>query len=85
MIVFDRDDALRAALSSGRNRPGFLVDFFFCMKFCSERRNGGYFMAKNNTNNFKPSMRKVKEALVVKTANRKANAERTTAARARKR
>lgn len=42
-------------------------------------------MAKNNTNNFKPSMRKVKEALVVKTANRKANAERTTAARARKR
>jgi hypothetical protein len=33
MIVFDRDGALRAALSSGRNRPGSLVDFFFAWNF----------------------------------------------------
>jgi len=41
-------------------------------------------MAKNNTNNFKPSMRKVKEAIMTKVAHRKANHDGTTAARARK-
>lgn len=42
-------------------------------------------MAKNDTNNFKPSMRKVKEALLVKTAHRKAYLEGTRAARAAQR
>jgi hypothetical protein len=39
-------------------------------------------MAKNNTNNMKPSMRKVKEALAIKTAHRKANNDRVSAKRA---
>lgn len=41
-------------------------------------------MAKNDTNNFKPSMRKLKEALAIKAANRKANNAGTAAARSRK-
>lgn len=42
-------------------------------------------MAKNDTNNFKPSMRKVKEALLIKAAHRKAHLEGTSAARAAQR
>jgi len=41
-------------------------------------------MAKNDTNNFKPSMRKLKEALAIKAARRKANNDGTAAARAGK-
>ena len=39
-------------------------------------------MAKNNTNNFRPSMRKIKEALAIKIAHRKDNNDKVTARRA---
>lgn len=41
-------------------------------------------MGKNRNNSFKPSMRKVKEALAIKTAHRKENHAGTAAARARR-
>lgn len=42
-------------------------------------------MGKNQNNSFKPSMRKVKEALMIKAAHRKAYNEGTSAARAAQR
>jgi hypothetical protein len=68
--------------AAGKKIPMPLRIFFFFWNDQSERRIGGHFMAKNNTNNMKPSMRKVKEALAIKTAHRKASNDRVSAKRA---